>query len=794
MNQRFAIKQFLDLENYDNLISFYEKRLEENSENYTDYIYLGLAYVLNGNQIEGETTWFYLLTLENSEYSDLLISVLDQVMVAFVENNQIDFAILVYQNLRAIAPHYKQLQLKCNNLIQQWIEEAIKLTKNSLLNEAKYQYQLIIKFEDNQSYLWQNLSLIHYQLSEYIQAYQAILQGINSDPENYLNFYYGAIFLEKLNNIEDAIKFYQQSIKLNPNHLDSYNNLGNLLLNNNQIKQAGKYYLLAFDVDNQYFGTCLNLGNLYLKDDRITLALDYYNQALKISPTYENFLWIVNNIRSFNYIQESINFARHNCHLLPDDNLFASLEWDTEGVDFASRILPFIYENEEEITFYRQNLTRFLQRISQINLEVKNNRLLALHLINIHTNYHLHYQAQNDLQLQKLYGNFIHEVMKTNYPDYSQPIKINKNREKIRIGYISYCLRTHVVGKLFLGWVKNHNQNKFEIYCYYLRDFPQDKITDEFKQHSDYFYQFKDNISIEKIAKQIKDNDLDILVFLDLSMYSRMSQLAGLKLAPIQCVTWGHPITSGIPTIDYFISSELIEGDNAQNHYSEKLIKLPNLGVVYPQRKLPQVEKNKAKFNLREDKIIYISSQYCSKYLPQYDYIYTEIARQVKNCQFVFIHPRINQNNDKITAQLWARIKRSFSNYQLDWQDYCIFLPTIKNHQDYWQLLNSCDIFLDTIGFTGFNSTLDALESFLPVITYSGDFFRTRQSEGILKMIQVIDTIANSVKDYIKLAIRLGQNDELRNNISDKIRKNIYLLYDDWTAVKGLEKFYLSIK
>ncbi|AUC62338.1 hypothetical protein AA637_14820 [Cyanobacterium sp. HL-69] len=782
MNQKSAIETFLECDNYNELVTFYEQKLEKNSESYVNYIYLGLAYLLNENQLEAQTTWFYLFTQENPEYFDVLITVLDQVIVGLINYNRFNPAVLAYGSLRAIAPHYKQLQLKSNNLIKNWIEEAIKLSKNGLLNDAKHQYQLIIKFEDNQSYIWQDLSLIHYQLSEYIQAYQAILQGINSEPENYLNFYYGAIFLEKVNNIEDAIKLYQQSIKLNPNHLDSYNNLGNLLLNNNQIKQAEKYYLLAFNVDNKYFGTCLNLGNLYLKSDRITLALDYYNQALKISPTYENFLWIVNNIRSFNYIQESINFARHNCSLLPY-NLFASLECD--------RILPFVYQKEEEINNYRQSLTRFLQKISEINLDIKNNSLFALQLIDTHTNYHSHYQAQNDLELQILYGNFIHKVMTINYPSYCQPLKKNKHPEKIRIGYISYCLRSHVVGKLSLGWIKYHNQNKFEIYCYYLGDFSEDKITQEFKRHSKKFYHFKDDTNIEIIAQTIKDNELDFLVFLDLSMYPRMSQLAGLNLAPIQCVTWLHPITSGIPTIDYFISSELIEKNNTNNHYSEKLIKLPNLSIYYSSKN-SEVDKDKAKFNLKHENIIYISSQYCSKYLPQYDYVYSEIAKKVKHCQFVFIHPRINNNNDKITPQLWERIKQSFSNYQLDWQDYCIFLPTIKNSKDYKQLLKSCDIFLDTIGFTGFNSTLDALEFFLPVITHSGEFFRTRQSEGILKMIQVTDTVADNVEDYIIKAIALGTNNELRQKISDKIRRNINLLYEDLTSVKALETFYLD--
>jgi predicted O-linked N-acetylglucosamine transferase (SPINDLY family) len=98
---------------------------------------------------------------------------------------------------------------------------------------------------------------------------------------------------------------------------------------------------------------------------------------------------------------------------------------------------------------------------------------------------------------------------------------------------------------------------------------------------------------MERIAQHILDNQLHILVYLDIGMDPRTTQLAGLRLAPVQCVTWGHPITSGLPTIDYFISSELMEPAEGDNHYSEKLIRLSNLGIAYPKPSLPPQRKTR---------------------------------------------------------------------------------------------------------------------------------------------------------------------------------------------------------
>ena len=149
---------------------------------------------------------------------------------------------------------------------------------------------------------------------------------------------------------------------------------------------------------------------------------------------------------------------------------------------------------------------------------------------------------------------------------------------KIRIGYLSDCLRQHTVGKLFLGWLRYCDRQKFEIHCYSLNR-EQDAIAQEIQRYSDAFHQISGDL--EGMCQQILNDELHVLTFLDIGMHPKTSQIASLRLAPVQCLTWGHPVTSGLPTVDYFLSSNLMEPENGEEHYSEQLVRLPHIGIAY---------------------------------------------------------------------------------------------------------------------------------------------------------------------------------------------------------------------
>src|SRR5712691_10277764 len=82
-------------------------------------------------------------------------------------------------------------------------------------------------------------------------------------------------------------------------------------------------------------------------------------------------------------------------------------------------------------------------------------------------------------------------------------------------------------------------------------------------------------------ARAILADRLDVLIHLDIGMPPADIRLAGLRLAPVQCVTWGHPTTTGLPTVDYFLSSALMELAEGTQHYTEKMVPLPGLSIWY---------------------------------------------------------------------------------------------------------------------------------------------------------------------------------------------------------------------
>jgi protein O-GlcNAc transferase len=447
--------------------------------------------------------------------------------------------------------------------------------------------------------------------------------------------------------------------------------------------------------------------------------------------------------------------------------------------------LPSVYQSKSELDFHRNrvhtNLKEILQKTEAATLQDYKGMLTS---ISDHVNFDLAYQCEDDTAFQKDYGYFIHKVMSTQFPEWQKhrSLSIDKNR-KIKIGYISYHFKYHTISKYFLGWIKYANTQEFEIFTYYTGE-SRDFVTQEFMTHSDHFYDFSSS-SFEEICDQINKNALDILVYTDIGMHARLTQLAALRLAPIQCSAWGHPVTTGLPTIDYYLSCDHMEPENAQQHYLEPLVRLPNIGVAYDKPKFPHERMRREDFGIHLDAAVYLSCQSVFKYLPQFDYIFPRIVKQVPNAQLVFV----DSPSETLASKFRQRIKIAFDQYDLDYENYCLFLPR-QDSKGYINLNLISNVFLDTLGWSGGNTTLEAIAYGLPVVTLPGKFMRGRQSYGFLKFIEVTDTIANSEDDYIKIAVRLGLDCQWRDKIIQRMKDRQHLLFEDKQCVEALEDFY----
>ncbi len=471
--------------------------------------------------------------------------------------------------------------------------------------------------------------------------------------------------------------------------------------------------------------------------------------------------------------QQSISSAEIAAQLLPNEYVFQLLKHLT---------LPIVYDTSDEIQFYKERFVRELESlIQQTSLQTPESKINAFLGLRSFTNFYLAYQAYNVVESQSKYANLVHQVMTANYPKWVQPRSMPSLLEngKIRVGYISSYLHSYS-GTLWLtGWLRYANTKQFEIYCYYTGNDP-DPVTEYFRQYSTEFRHISHNL--EAVCQQILDDKLHILVFPEIGMDAPTIQIAALRLAPIQCTAWGHPVTSGLPTIDYFISSELMEPENAQSHYSETLVKLPNIGVSYPKPIVGELTQSRSDFNLREDAVIYLCCQAPFKYLPQYDFILAEIARQVPQAQFIFPRGKL----------LRERLKRAFAAVNLDSEDYCLFL-TISTRQDYIAINFLSDVFLDTFTWSGGNTSLEAIACNLPIVTCPGEFMRGLHAYSFLKMLGVTDTIAKNEVEYIEIAVKLGTDSEWRRDIAERMSQRQGNLFDDQVCVTALEAFYQQV-
>jgi len=539
---------------------------------------------------------------------------------------------------------------------------------------------------------------------------------------------------------EAAIKHYQRFLVSQTGDIELYSNLSECLRNLNRIEEA----IAILDSGIYHYPTA---GQLHFQ--------------------------LVTIFQQNGRTQEAISSAEKATQILQNEYVFQL---------FKHLTLPIVYNTSDEIIFYRKRFVRELENlIKQTSLKTPEDKINAFRGFSSFTNFYLAYQAHNVVESQSKYANLVHQVMTANYPQWvqSQSMPPLLENGKIRVGYISSYLHSYSGTFWLTGWLRYCNHQQFEIHCYYTGNDP-DPITEQFRQYSDRFRHIPHNL--EGVCQQIIDDKLHILVFPEIGMDAPTIQIAALRLAPVQCSAWGHPVTSGLPTIDYFISSELMEPENAQLHYSETLIKLPNIGVAYPKPTVGKLNNSRLDFDLREDAVIYLCCQAPFKYLPQYDFILAEIARRVPQSQFIFPRGEL----------LRERLKRAFATVNLDSEDYCLF-RTIPTRQDYIALNLLSDVFLDTFTWSGGNTSLEAIACNLPIVTCPGEFMRGLHAYSFLKMLEVTDTIAQNEEEYIEIAVKLGRDSKWRQDIAQRMSQRQGNLFDDRVCVTALEAFYQEV-
>ncbi len=702
-------------------------------------------------------------------------------------------------------------------------------------DEAERMLKTVLLHESANIDAWMTLGILYSLIQRYTEAIEALLKCLEIDASKAVLHYNLGTFFEKAGDIYQAIEAYKHAIALQPDFTDACNNLGNILCELGEFEEAESVIQKAISHSPSQFGYYISLGNLMMAQAKYDEAIDAYQKARSLNPDEADIFYNLglaleakedslayyylgqahgikgeheDAVTCFGRFLETHQFRHGNDCLVyayclneygHTQEALACLtdppisQPDNLSVSITRKLLlPPLYDTEEEITLWRQRFIRGLEEVIETaHLEEEEALKKAVMAAGELSIFYLPYQGYQDISLHLKYGTFIHQIMSAYYPQWARTLPVpglDKN-SKIRIGYISNQLGNASGTKWALGWLKNRDRDKFEVYCYHTGSKLLDYKTVSFKDLSDYFYHIPN--SVEAVCQQIRSDNLHVLVFLAIGMWAPIAQIAGLRLAPIQCAAWGHPVTSGLPTVDYFLSGDLLEPENAQDHYTEQLVRLPNLGISYPKPQIPNPTKNRSDFQLREGAVVYLCCQSTFKYLPQYDFLYPEIARRVPEAQFVFVFRSTGfyKSNSSLQGRFRQRLQNAFAKVGLNSEEYCVFL-TSQDWKGYTSLLQCSDVFLDTLSFSGGHTTFDAVACNLPVVTCAGEFMRGRQSFAILRMLGVTDTAAQNEAEYIEIAVRLGLDRQWRQDISQRMSQRHDCLYEDTICVGGLEEFY----
>ncbi|MGA7805005.1 tetratricopeptide repeat protein [Bradyrhizobium sp.] len=653
-------------------------------------------------------------------------------------------------------------------------DRGVILAASGALSEALSCFERAVQLKPDYSEARNNLGRALRsagRADEALTQFAAVLAAAPNSPLAHFNL---ASVLDMLARQSDAEQHYRRAIGLRPDFLDAHIHLAMLLQKMDRLPEALVFAERAVTIAPNAPGPRNNLGNVLRAMERRDAAMAQYRAALGIDPSafmvHYN-LGVV--LRGAAGIAEAREHFAQAVALRPDF-LEARLA-------LCMAELPAIYQSIAEIDARR---AAYADRLRELDADVAKASAtdMLVDAIGSHQPFYLPYQGRNDRDLQSRYGSIVCRLLDARYETPGLPSPPAAH-EPIRLGIVSGFFRQHSNWKIPIrGWLKMLDRDRFRVIGYHT-GVERDAETAAAVELCDHFVQGPK--PLEAWRRAIRDDAPHVLLFPEIGMDKVSAQLAGMRLAPVQCCSWGHPETSGFPTIDYFISSELMEPEGAEGHYSEKLVRLRNLSIYYEPVDIQPASIDRAVLGLREDAVVYWCAQSLPKYLPQFDEVFARIAADVPGSQFAFIE---FAGGKGVTETFKARLARAFTARGLDAADHCVFLPRLAPER-FTAAIGLCDLVLDSIGWSGCNSILESLVHNLPIVAFEGELMRGRHAAAILRMMGVVETTAANVDDYLSIACRLGRDEAGRTELSSRIAANKQRVYRDMECIAGLEAF-----
>lgn len=436
----------------------------------------------------------------------------------------------------------------------------------------------------------------------------------------------------------------------------------------------------------------------------------------------------------------------------------------------ALRCLPLLHGSETELerarATHRARLADFEAAVSAASpLEAR--RALGF----AQDAFPAHYACRpDDASLQRRFGGAVHRLVATAHPDLVSPLPSQGPAGPLRVGFVSSLLRRHTVLKLFGPWIRGLDPSRFEVHVWQLG--PVDAETRSLVAAGARLHGAEGN-GPAATGRAIRAAGLHAVVFPEVGMDGRLMLLAAMRLAPFQAVAWGHPVTTGLPTLDAFLSAEDMERADADEDYTERLVRLPGLGTPFERPAVPRSPPTREALGLPEGVPLFLCSQSLFKLLPRQDRVFRRILEAVPDGVLVHL--------DLLGGERYrARLERAGVP-----MDRVLALPRLP-FSDFLAVNHHADVVLDGLDWSGGVTTLEAVACGRVPVTLEGTLMRTRHTAAILRRLGIPELIAEDEDAYVSLAVRLATDRVWRAGLETRAREGASGLYGDAGSTDAL--------
>lgn len=640
---------------------------------------------------------------------------------------------------------------------------GVILGQTSDLRQAKKCFEKALAIDGTNAVYLNNFAEVLHRLGKIDQAVDLLRKAIRLKSDFHQAKYKLGTMLKKTGAFKDAAELFKEVIAAVPDFHKAYFQFGTLLIETGNFSSAREHLAIGLKLKPDDHRMLNNLAIAYQELDDVNQAKVYFQQSLQAMPGYED---AIRNLALLYEKQGEVAKAK---------NYFLQLaeirEADPLNRWKANVICSPVMNSVDEIKNYRQHVLAQIQSIKSEKIQIDVDKLTKL---DIHPPSGLIYHGEDDLEIKSSYADLFKSIPQVKLPD--------KQNAKPRIGFVVTGGHEGVFIKCVAGILNEINTVKFEVYV--VCSFPNGEriLKPAIRNEAITFVQIPK--SLESAVKLLASLNFDLLHYWEVGTDVYNYFIPYFKPTRIQCTSWGWPITSGIPTMDYFLTASGLDNKESQVHFSEKLVYFDHLPFYYYKPQIPALDKAREDFGLPVDGYIYLCTQNVRKIHPEFDQLVEKILSLDNNGQIVFLGDK-----EPNISELFRKRIKTVSRFS----DRIYVLPRLDSHA-YFNMLNLADVILDTTHYTGgANTNCDAFALGKPVVTLQGRFHRGRFTTAMYQRMDIKDLTASSREQYVEIATRVTNDMGFRQKISETIKMNSDRVFENKLAVSELENFFEQV-